>query len=631
MTFDVRSDVLAAIAELDTDQADALNKVRALPQVLPIVAAAGSGKTKTLITTMAALMVLDGMAPGDIVGITFTSKAGKEIKERLAILVGDQLADLCTLGTYHGIALRQLRGIDAGRWEMSRCVDVKSSVPSARAIWRAICQWSREGIPGLKEKSFDLPGLPEDYQLAVDNLRSWGLTAQSKEATAACATYPLERLHEAWDAYERSKAALKAWDFADALTAFQTALDEGQLALAPRVVLVDEAQDNSAVQFQLSRSLAARRPGTLVFLGDPRQAIYSWRGAHPRLFPDIIAAFPHAEIRTNYRSGQAIVDASNKLDLELPVEDALCGRKTPGLVEVVGADDPLAEATYVASQIDKRKPDDYAILVRTNSKAGMFEGALMSAGVPTVRVGGTPFFERFDVLAFVGYCALSAYDSFPALERVIHFPKRYLGKPYLQAVDAQMQHHPFLEAMSIAGTTLKGPSQEGARGLVRLIRQLRNSRWPDQVPVITKLLLEALPKKESAQPDEDRRAVPEVCAALAVRFASATDFVRYADAAAQNSVAADTDTRGRVVISTVHRFKGLERPTVFVSMPAGGFPLARATTPEAVAEEMRLVYVAWTRARDRLVLTWPAVGMDGRKMGPSPVIGRTLGDGVFGR
>lgn len=630
MTYDVRADVLAAIAELDEDQTDALNKVRALPQVLPIVAAAGSGKTRTLITTMAALMVLDGLAPGDIVGITFTSKAGKEIKERLAHLVGGELANRCNLGTYHGIALRQLRGLDAGRWHEDRCVDFRSKVASSRTIWRAICQWSRDGIPGLKEKSFELPGLPDDYQLAVDNLRSWGLRSNSPEATGACAAFPLERLHDAWDAYERSKAALHAWDFADALDAFQQALERGQLALAPRVVLVDEAQDNSAVQFQVSRALAARRPGTLVFLGDPRQAIYSWRGAHPKLFPDIIAAFPHADIRTNYRSGQAIVDASNALDLNLPVEDALCGRKTPGLVEVVGADDPLAEATYVASQIDRHKPDDYAILVRTNSKAGMFEGALMSAGVPTVRVGGTPFFERYDVLTFVAYCALTAYDSFPALERVINSPKRYLGKPYLQAVDEQMKYHPFFEAMSVAGANMKGPSQEGSRGLVRLLRQFRNQRWPAQVPEITKLLLSALPKKESAQPDEDRRAIPEVCAALAVRFASAADFVRYADAAAQNSVAADTDTRGRVVISTVHRFKGLERPTVFVSMPSGGFPLARAATPDAVAEEMRLVYVAWTRARDRLVLTWPAVGMDGRRLGPSGVIAQTLGESKLG-
>ena len=262
--------VQQALDRLDPHQRAAAEAIRGRKApVIVLRASAGSGKTTTLVTTLGAMMMLDNVHPADIFATTFTKKAGEELVDRLKRHVPDSLVNAARIGTFHALALRDLRRQQEGRWGMERCIDIRSDVAHAKWIWKAIVDWAKEGVPGTHEASLQLGAVPDDYAAEAEYLRAQGLKPDTDEGAKAARLSPLLEFHTAWQMFEDAKAALVAWDFGDVLDEYRRLLEIGEIRLSPRYVMIDEAQDNNTVQLAIARALAS--DGTLVLVGDPRQ------------------------------------------------------------------------------------------------------------------------------------------------------------------------------------------------------------------------------------------------------------------------------------------------------------------------------------------------------------------------
>lgn len=618
---------------------------------ISLQAAAGSGKTRTVVTTIACLLAR-GTDPASILATTFTSDAGKELSQRLSRLVG-QSAEWVQTGTFHSLGLRALRQLDPDPWYMGKCLDVGlSEVGSAgfrlrsADVWKAIVDWRKGGVPGTGEPSLKLANVaqPKDYAAGVGLLRAQGHTlltpsgemdtAAQKAARRMAVGRGLKDLDKAWLAYAQAKRALGAFDFSDVLCSWLGVLRGDALAgtLRPFAhVLVDEGQDNNWVQLQIGLLLAGRwvdgmhigseaqppsKPGRLYLVGDTRQCIYSWRGAVSDRMLEVVdqAGLEELSLTTNYRSAPEIVDVANracaKMDARTAGQPSKAHKSAPGRVEILLGKDSLAEGYEVVRaiqdlQANRVSLDDIAILVRTNAAAAAFEGALMQADIRAWRRNGVPFFSRWDVLAYSAYAVLHTEDWHPAWAKILNRPKRYLSRSYKIAVGRRMEEgQPLVEAMAKASHTLPPSTRKHAKAFLVWLTRFRRMPWHGAAGEIARVLLSGQPKNDAAQDDEDRKAVPKVCADIARRFDSGLAFQRYADHAEQNT-ARTRPSEPCVTISTVHGAKGQEYEHVFVSMPEKVFPHARSVSRRAQAEEVRLAYVALTRAKTGLYVTGP--------------------------
>lgn len=631
----------AAVERLDDDQRAAAIEICNGAGNLRVCARAGSGKTSLLVTSIAAGLRAGKFKPEELILITFTAKAGKELRDRLAPLLPFGTLDSMRVGTFHALALRALRAHDGeDSWPMGRCLDTDKrdpGIPSTGQLWSEVLGW--KGISGLPEgkKGLDIDlaaaGLTQrDYSTAIDVWRSSEhVTKFNLDKTK------IPKIWEAWDLYQQAKQAVSAWDFADTLTAWHGhLLGNVNATTSIRLVLVDEAQDNSWLQLDIARRLAAS--SRLVLVGDEAQAIFEWRGAFPSLFI-------HAEetlgaktvcLPNNYRSGSKIVDIGNRV-IEgaswCVGKPALAARPTSGAVGVLpGAGDPLIEAEDVAGRIagvllDGVPPEEFAILVRTNAYSGIFEAALIKRQIPAVIVGSLPFFQRKETLDFLAYCILAVGDSMPALGRIINRPKRLLGQAFVEKVGEHVaQGHPLPEAVGVIGQTLPGSKQrDAAYTLAQLLADLRAPPWVDAAKRIATLLT---PKTHAVSDgDEDRAAMYAAASSVARSFDTAKDFAIFAvenekkiAMLADGQVTGET-LKGKVTISSIHKSKGLEWTYVFVPCSAGVFPHQRSTkSPARMEEERRLFYVASTRAKDALIFSWSDTNLYGATAGVSPFL-----------
>jgi len=621
----------ALTARLDANQSKIFNFDPATGN-LRVVAAAGSGKTTTTVAFLAGLVWNSHRNATQIVATTFTSKAGKELATRLAAVLPPGALDMMRVGTFHGLALRALRG--NGAWDMGHCLDIgrrARGIPSSAKLWSSVLSYAGvEGVPGTGVEGLGLEE-PEikTYQLAIDVLRSHGLVGGALDAAVAEVEqdHGIPYLSRAWGMVQDAKRALGAWDFADALQAYHDVLVNAQ-PTPGLVVVVDEAQDNSELQINIARLLA--RAGTLILVGDVRQSIYSWRGAFPKLFltADKAIGASTLELDTNYRSAKAIVDLGNAVaegkEWSLGA-DASAARADAGTVSVKGYEDPSVEGREVAASIraathDGASLDSFAILCRTNAMSGAFEAALVGAGIPCVVVGGQPFFKRYEVQNALAYISLSVNDDMDAFARIVNKPRRYLGAKFVEAVRAAPGAN-LLAKINTATERLNSRQRDAARDLYRFLTELRAAEWPAGVSMIVKLLA-PVEADDAGEADADRSGIVAAVASLAKDFFTAQAFLDFAGRCAGEVVEAKSVDggfelpAGRVTISTIHKAKGLEWSTVFVSCSAGNFPHARATG-DRFEEEERLFYVAATRAKDVLALTYSEVDLRDNDAGPS--------------
>ena len=634
------------------------------------VAGAGSGKTFTMVG-LVGVLCHRGMPPEQIVVTTFTRKGGDELRARIEDVVNPATFPLLRVGTTHSLALKRLRLERDGRWPMQRCIDLPGrapGLPSTNWLWR--CCVSRGKIKGTCLDGLAIGGdsagyLGRDYGNMANLLRS--ATHEPPRGDEKLPTVLQREIKErcenkadannfiaAWRLYEEAKVQLECWDFSDALEAYHRGLESGVIEDSAQVVIVDEAQDQNRVQFEITRLLA--RKGKLILVGDCRQTIYTWNGAYPEAFQAAHSKVNarRVDLPNNYRSGRQIVYLGNRIaDGEPWSMGAISypARKDPGeirmwLLEDTPEEEADAVGQHLAADISEgADPNDFAILCRTNAAVARFEAALVRRRVPVAVVGGSAFFGRHEVKDFLAYAILARTDAYNSLTRIRNRPSRFLGSAFdaqLATMRRKMPGASIQAVIRAVAPSLRGGSKRGAYKLAAQIDHLRDLPWHAPAPrdgaqpetdvgqAVVDLLM-PVHAKEGGAADEDREGLLTTAAAVSRFFEDPAHLVEFAKAClgkvAQVREGSDVP-KGRVTLTTLHRAKGREWPTVIMSCSRGQLPHKRALDEGNGAEELRLFYVGCTRAKDRLWLTASSAGVrcgQGRaEAGLSPYVHRYI-------
>ncbi|MGK6324175.1 ATP-dependent helicase [Sphingomonas sp. DT-51] len=581
-----------------------------------VLAGAGTGKTAALTARLAHLLWTRKAYPSEILSVTFTNKAAREMRERVGRLVGDAVEGMPWLGTFHAIGAKMLRR-HAELVGLQSNFTILDTDDQLRLLKQLIV------AADLDEKRFparSLAGL-------IDEWKNKGLTPSEIDAGES-ERYGNGRGGELYQQYQDRLRAVNACDFGDLLLHVLTILKRERSVLEQyqqrfRYIMVDEYQDTNSVQYLWLRLLAQERRN-ICCVGDDDQSIYSWRGAQVENILKFEKDFPGAKVirlEQNYRSTPHILAAASgviannggRLGKELWTElDA--GEK----VRVLGVWDGPEEARRVGEEIEAARRDGtsldhVAILVRAQHQTREFEDRFIAIGLPYRIVGGFRFYERAeirDALAYLRTVHQPADDL--AFERIVNTPKRGLGDKAIAKLHqlARAERLP----LSIAAARILDSDEltpQARKALGRFVGDI--ARWRD--------MANDLPHAELARQILDESGYTamwqaEKSAEAAGRLENLTELVRAMEeyetlGAFLEHVSLVMDNEAtredpKVTIMTIHAAKGLEFDTVFLAgWEEGLFPSQRALDEggtRSLEEERRLAYVAITRARRRATI-----------------------------
>lgn len=594
--------------------------VEAVDGAVLVLAGAGTGKTRVLTTRLAHILATGKAQPWNILAVTFTNKAAREMKERVGKIIGEQVEGLPWLGTFHSIAAQILRRHAelVGLKSSFTILDTDDQLRLLKQILEA------EGIDTKRWTPRHLASLIDGWKNRAQTPER--IPEEDKWSFADGKAQTLYKL------YQDRLSVLNACDFGDLLlhniTIFQTHDD----VLADyhkkfRYLLVDEYQDTNVAQYLWLR-LLARGSGNVCCVGDDDQSIYGWRGAEVDNILRFEQDFPGATVirlERNYRSTGHILGAAaglitaNKARLgkTLWTEDQ-AGNK----VQVSGLWDGEAEARFVADEIESHikgggRHSDIAVLVRASWQMRAFEDRFIMLGLPYKVIGGPRFFERAEIRDALAYLRLvRSLDDDLAFERVVNTPKRGVGDTSVQkiAMAARGAEVSMAEAARLMTQTdeIKG---KGRTGLTAFLRDLE--RWAGQAETMRHDELAEIILDESgytAMWREDKS--PQAAGRLdnlkeLVRSMGEFDSLEaFLEHIALVSDADRTENGDEVSIMTLHAAKGLEFPLVFLpGWEETVFPSQRSMDEggtAALEEERRLAYVGITRARERAIISFTA-------------------------
>ncbi|WP_214754291.1 MULTISPECIES: DNA helicase PcrA [unclassified Exiguobacterium] len=589
---------------------------------LLIMAGAGSGKTRVLTHRVAYLMASKQIAPWNILAITFTNKAAREMKDRIARLVGG-VADDIWISTFHSMCVRILRR-DIDRIRYDRNFSILDSSDQLTAIKQV-----------LKELNLD----PKKYEPRtllgmISNHKNELRTPQ--DAAGLVGNNPYEKvISDVYTAYEKKLKQNNVLDFDDlimkAIQLFQEAPDV--LAFYQKkfqYIHVDEYQDTNRAQYTLVKLLAQAHENLCV-VGDSDQSIYRWRGADIANILTFEKDYPSAHVillEQNYRSTKRILEAANgviqnnssRKDKKLWTENVE-GEKL--LLHV--ASDDRDEAFFIINQMKELRQEgiDYgemAVLYRTNAQSRGLEEMLLKSNIPYKMVGGTKFYERKEIKDILAYLRLIANpDEDISFVRVVNEPKRGIGAATVDKLGdfAGMQGVSLMEA--IRDIELSGIAPRTATKLAEFRQLMVDLRQMADYLSISELIEEVLKKSgyeemlkiEKTLEAESRLENLQEFLSVAQNFEKESDEQTLVAFLTDLTLVSDLDTLEevdelhQVTLMTLHSAKGLEFPVVFlIGMEEGLFPHSRALNdPEEMEEERRLAYVGITRAEKRLYLT----------------------------
>lgn len=586
---------------------------------LLVLAGAGSGKTKTLTHRIAYLLTHEKVWPNEILAVTFTNKAAREMRERLAALIDQPNTRqfMPWMGTFHGICVRILRrdGPAIG-------------VPSNFIIYD---EADRQGLikQAMKQLSIAPDKLkPRSVSAAISNAKNDLLTPDDY---AAAAQYPNQQhIAKIYDRYEQLRSEAGALDFDDLLIETVRLLrDASEIRQKYRQyfkhILIDEYQDTNAAQYAIVKYLVNDARNICV-VGDDWQSIYSWRGADFKNILNFERDFPGAKViklEQNYRSTGAILEAAQKViakNVERTDKKLWTAAGNGAPVQVQAVRDESEEAYVVANRIaaqtsiGARRYGDFAILYRTNAQSFAFERAFMQQRIPYQLVGGVRFYDRKEIKDIIAYLRLLYQpNDRMSFSRIANVPARGIGATSLEKFlrwqnDNNMDI--IASLINVEQTSVLTPrAKKSLLRLGEILRELQALVLSDTSPSdIIEKLLEKIAYRDYVMDGtpqaEERDDNLSVLIADAKSFATLPDFLE--EAALMSSVDQQSDGE-KVTLMTLHAAKGLEFPVVFmVGMEDGLFPSERALEegPRNLEEERRLCYVGMTRAREELYLLY---------------------------
>ena len=604
------------LAGLNPEQRDA---VETLDGPVLVLAGAGTGKTRVLTTRIAHILSQGRARPGEILSVTFTNKAAREMRERVGKLVSTDDAAALTVCTFHALGLKFLQ-IEHARAGLRRGFSVLDADDS-------------EGIVKELAPKGAKPDVLHGLRNLLGRAKNAGL---SPEEALAAARSPRElEAATIYEMYQQRLATFNAVDFDDLIRLPLRILETDEDCRNAwrerlRYLLVDEYQDTNDAQYRLLKALVGERGG-ITCVGDDDQSIYAWRGANPENIDQLGRDWPNLRViklEQNYRCGKRILRAANALIANNPHahEKKLWSEHPEGApIRVLECKEAGHEAEKVASiattlaEKHKARWHDIAILYRGNFQARPLEMALRLARIPYHLTGALSFLDRAEVKDLLCYLRLLANPSDDAaFLRVVNVPKREIGATTLEKLGqfAQSKHCSLLEATRSDGV-LRQLSPRPAAALAAfsdLLDELRSASLHESAADLVERILKRTgyaAQLAAATPDASvRERKLGNLRELTEWFRAMQKGDSAGDLAAQLALLshADRDDPGNAVrMMTLHAAKGLEFRFVFiVGCEDGTLPHDGAIDEGRIDEERRLMYVGITRAKELLTLSWSA-------------------------
>lgn len=620
------------LAELNTPQREAVtyNEGPAL-----VIAGAGSGKTRVL-TYKIALLLKQGVLPENILALTFTNKAAREMKNRISLVMGENIARRLWMGTFHSIFSRILR-TESDKIGFTSNFTISDSSDSRNLLKTIIKELQ------LDDKVYKPAKIQSIISNAKNALVSPNAYAQNREMVEYDTKAKIPMVKDIYKNYNNRLLASNTMDFDDLLY-YTNKLFQSETSILEKYqsrfkhILVDEYQDTNFSQYLVVKLLAEKHHKVCV-VGDDAQSIYSFRGANIKNILNFKDNYPEAKIfklEQNYRSTQNIVNAANSLIKQNKgqiFKNIFSENSIGDKIEITSAFSDFEEGVIVTNKIqDIRRTkgcsySDFVILYRTNAQSRIFEESLRKKNIPYRIYGGLSFYQRKEIKDVIAYFRLVVNPKDEeALKRVINYPTRGIGNTTLKKIiDTAVLHNISLWEVigNILGYNLnvntgtakkltdfrilienyiEQQAQYNAYELAtRIVKETGIAReaYQDQTP-------EGLSRQENLQ--ELLGGIHEFCES---RIEEGDENISLVDFLSEVSLLSDQDTdkeedHDKVTLMTIHASKGLEFKNVFiVGLEEDLFPSAMTKSePRGLEEERRLFYVALTRAEEFCMLTY---------------------------
>ena len=613
---------------LNKEQREAVETVRG---PLLVLAGAGSGKTK-LLTSRIAYLIQNGVRPRNILAVTFTNKAAKEMKERLGNILGENVVKYMWVGTFHGICGRILReNIENYSFQSGKRLDKNFSIydetDSNAVIKQAIKKLN------LDDKVY----APKLVKTVISNAKNKMQDAYTFSTFAR--DFKSQKIAQIYEEYENSLNNNNAIDFDDMLMLTVKLLEQCKEVRQQyydrfQHILVDEFQDTNMAQYKLINMLYTNlEPDipderSLCVVGDVDQSIYSWRGADYTIILNFQKDFKKTKLiklEQNYRSTANILNVANAIieNNTERVDKVLYSQKGDGeLIDYFEAQDEADEANFIASRIKQDSGGDYnrfAILYRTNSQSRALEEACMAAGLPYKIYGGLKFYDRKEVKDIIAYLKLIYNtDDSQSFRRIVNVPKRAIGDTTVKNLSdfADKEDISLFAACQRIEDAVEIPprTRSNLKDFSELILKFVNAKDSYSLQDFVTLVIEKtgylaeLQSQNTPESEADIENLQELVN-VAGEFVPEEADNALGEFLQQVALVSDLDgmedISNNVTLMTLHSAKGLEFPIVFLAgCDEGVFPHQRTfNIPSEMEEERRLMYVGVTRAEEKLYLT----------------------------
>ena len=595
-----------------------------------VIAGAGSGKTRVLTYKIAYLMT-QGVDPFNILALTFTNKAAKEMKERIADIVGGEAKNLW-MGTFHSVFARILR-IEAHKIGYTSNFTIYDSDDSQKLVARIIKELN------LDKEQYKYKIIFSRISSMKNNFISADQYINDDEMLLSDKVSNRPKFHEIYKQYVERCFKAGAMDFDDLLLKTNELLNSYPDTLSKyqnifRYILVDEYQDTNHSQYLIIRSLSDKFQNICV-VGDDAQSIYSFRGANINNILNFQKDFPDSKLfrlEQNYRSTKNIVNAANSIieyNQKRLKKNVWTNNESGEKISVNKLLTDGEEGRFVASSIFENKMQfqmqnsDFAILYRTNAQSRSFEDALRKKNIPYRVYGGLSFYQRKEIKDVLAYLRLLINnDDEQAFKRIINFPARGIGlttlnKISIEAKEKSVSDYTYLKDYSKSSTILNNSTKNKLLDFVVMIESIKAKLESLDVFEITKEVLKQSGLYNLYKNDESMEGVNRI-QNIEELLNGIKDFVENND---KNQVSVSTflqdvalatdqdnesNDKNKVALMTIHLAKGLEFPFVYiVGLEENLFPSAmNLNSRTELEEERRLFYVALTRAEKKIYLSY---------------------------